>query len=117
MRSIKLFELRFGGEPARRRASRFGLRHPWRLVCRAATSGPFAAAPPRIASPILLEAVLRSALRLSESPSSSAAFAFQRQRCIDDRRILALVDRALPDPLRLLAQPGQPDAHASLTPW
>ena len=46
-----------------------------------------------------------------------AAPAVERQGGIDDRRVLALVDRALPDPIRLFAQPGQPDAHAIATPW
>ncbi len=45
-----------------------------------------------------------------------AALALQRQSLIHERRVLALVDRALADPIRLLAQPCQPDAHASLTP-
>ena len=31
---------------------------------------------------------------------------------VDERRVLALVQRALPDDLRLLAEPLQPDAHA-----
>jgi hypothetical protein len=80
----------------------------------AATSGPFGAAPARIASPICLEAVLRSALRRSESTEQVAALALESQGGIDDRRVLALVDRSLPNPIRLLAQPGQPDAHELL---
>ena len=52
-------------------------------------------------------------IRLAEQ---SPTLALQNQSLIDDRRVLALVDRALTDPIRLLAQPRQPDAHASLTP-
>jgi len=42
-----------------------------RCLPQAATSGPFGAAPARIASPICLDAALRSALSRSDSPSSS----------------------------------------------
>ena len=45
-----------------------------------------------------------------------ATRALQLQSLIHDRRVLALVDRSLADPIRLLAQPCQPDAHASITP-
>ncbi len=37
-------------------------------------------------------------------------------RPVDDRRVLALVDRALPDPVRFLAQPLDADAHAIVSP-
>ena len=77
-----------------------------------ATSGPSGFAPPLIASPISFDAAFRSALSASPSPSSAPAALVGRERLVDDRRILALVDRALADRVRVLAQPLQPDAHA-----
>ena len=53
-----------------------------------------------------LEAVaLAEQLRAARASSSSAP--------VDDRRVLALVDRALADDVRLVAEPLQADAHAA----
>ena len=61
---------------------------------------PSGAAPPRIASPIAFDAVLRSALSRSPSPRQLAAACVERERRVDERRVLALVDRALADRVR-----------------
>ena len=54
------------------------------------------------------EAALRSALRRSPSPWSARRRGVDASRAaIDERRVLALVDRALADRVRLLAQPLQ----------
>ena len=41
-----------------------------------------------------------------------AAAAVEHEGLIHDGRVFALVDRSLTDPIRILAQPDQPDAHA-----
>ena len=58
---------------------------------------------------------LRSALRLSASAWSAAPLARRAASASSTSRgVLALVDRAAPDDVRLLAQPLDPDAHAQL---
>ena len=81
-----------------------------------ATSGPSGFAPPLIASPICLLAALRSALSASPSPRSVRRRGVQLQHPVDDRRVLALVDRAPPDRVGVVAEPLQPDAHAGTCP-
>ena len=81
-----------------------------------ATSGPSDRAPPRMASPICLEAALRSALRPSDSDWSRRRRRIDVDGPVDQRRVLALVDGALADPIRLLAEPLHTDAHAVASP-
>ena len=65
---------------------------------------------------LLADAAFRSALSVSPSPRSWPAARVGCDRLIDDRRVLALVDRALADRVRVLAEPLQPDAHAAPPP-
>ena len=112
MRRSDVLELRLdvGGLGVERRDPLAGARP--RRPAASATSGPSGAAPPRIASPTCFETALRSALRASASPRSAPAAGVELQGDVDERGVLALVERALADDVRLLAEPLQPDAHA-----
>ena len=85
---------------------------------RSATSGPSGAAPPLIASPIRFDAALRSALSASLSPSRRAALGVERERAVDERRVLALVDRAVADrrPARRAGAAGRRSCRSSDRP-
>ena len=65
-----------------------------------------------MASPICFETVFRSALSASPSPRSRRRVGPARAP-VDERRVLALVDRALADDVGLVAEPLQADAHAA----
>ena len=77
-----------------------------------ATSGPSGFAPPLIASPIRLEAALRSAFSALALAQQPAPLRVQFEGPVDDGGILALVDRALADDVRLVAKALQADAHS-----
>ena len=112
----QVVERRLGRRRARRRAP--SIRSPAAVDAArsSATSGPSGAAPALIASPIRFEAALRSALSASLSPSSRRRSRVELEGPVDERRVLALVDRALADGVRLVAEPLQPDAHAAPPP-
>ena len=69
-------------------------------------------APPRIASPICLRRRVALGLEGVGLGLEPAPRRVDLDRPVDDGRVLALVDRALPDPVRLLAEPLHADAHA-----
>ena len=81
-----------------------------------ATSGPSGLAPPLICSPICFDAVFRSRAEAVGLTLELAPAGVGGERGIDKPCVLALVDRALPDRVRLLAQPLQPDAHPPSPP-
>ncbi len=78
---------------------------------RSATSGPSGAAPPLIASPTCFETAFRSALSGLALGEQAPAGGVELERGVDERRILALVGRALADDVGLVAEPLQADAH------
>ena len=108
----QVVELGLDASRARRRAP--SIRSPARPTSArsAATSGPprVGAAPDGLADPLRRP---RCARALSASPSARSArrARVDLERPVDERRVLALVDRALADAVGLLAQPLQADAH------
>ena len=79
----------------------------------AATSGPSGLAPPLIDLADRLRGRVSLGAQAVGLALELAAARVGGEGGIDERGVLALVDRALADRVRLLAEPLQPDAHAA----
>src|SRR4029453_16746040 len=87
----------------RRERRRLQVGHLGTVRCRAALD--------RLADPLRGSIPFRlEGLALAEQLPATG---IQLERPVDDSRVLALVDRALADDLRLIAESLQPDAHAT----